>query len=428
MPDEAAVLDVPEISPAVDIPSVTGDEPVVEETPLGTEDGVDPEQGTEPDETLPETTDADGTAPFTALVANGKLLPAVQKALDTIKATDPKLANALRKAAFHADTLHRDFGGFPALKAMKEQFESLGGAEGIPAVMEEVTANRQLDEHYIAGDSRALEMMTRTPQLQEGFVKMAPAAFQKFAELHPAGWQQYVASAIHSDMLAAKLPLALERLADFLPEDPRAQQAWKQVMGYVDGLANVASKKVEAPKFGQPADPQAASIETREINLRRSEWQMSAQQTAQPIFNKAWTDNLAGRKITQTQMETIKELYDGRVGQAIQKESAKLDRYLKAGDRDGFMKAAKAINDTAIGDSLRSAFNRVLGERPGPKAGTPPPKNGVPGKVTPEAGFTVVAKAPAFHEIDRQIPFNTKENFMAGKAVLIGGKKVTWQT
>jgi hypothetical protein len=105
-----------------------------------------------------------------------------------------------------------------------------------------------------------------------------------------------------------------------------------------------------------------------------------------------------------------------------------LDRYFSAKDRDGFMRYASNLNKTELPKALREAFDMIMPSRPGPNPGTATPaKNGAPAKPgTIAEGFTSVSKQPGAGEIDYNNQFNIPANFMSGKAILKGGKKVQW--
>ena len=102
--------------------------------------------------------------------------------------------------------------------------------------------------------------MMETPETTAAFLKIAPMAFDRYREAHPDGWSKYVANVFTADMNRfeyakdqfASLPLIIERLGDFIPQDnPRAQQL-VQIMGnYVKRIQTLAASPVSDPKIGE---------------------------------------------------------------------------------------------------------------------------------------------------------------------------------
>jgi hypothetical protein len=296
----------------------------------------------------------------------------------------------------------------------------------------EVNGFREFDQQYTQADPKAIEFMTSDPQGQEAFVKLMPAALHKFEQLHPDGFSQYMAQVIGGTLGQHGIPLALERLADFIGDNPKAVEQWNKLAGFVKFIGDLSQKQVQAPKFGSgaPDTNGQQQFEQEKQAFEREKWRSSAGGEQEQAYQSEWSRIAAGRKVSDVQKAAIEELFISRLNKAIAKggHTEKLDRYFSAKDRDGFMRYASNLNKTELPKALREAFDMIMPSRPGPNPGmATPAKNGTPAKPgTIAEGFTSVGKQPGAGEIDYRNPFNTPANFMAGKAILTSGKKVQW--
>lgn len=421
MPEDAVMEPVAEVADPVE-PAIV--EPVADAAPDPVEDSP---EGSEPAESVAE---GEPAAPF-VLVQDGKLSAATAKALEQIKATDPAAYRALRQAAFHSERLQRELPGdsFKELTTMRQTLTDLGGIDGLKGMKDSLDGWQKFDQSYIAGDPKSVDFMVQTPEGQDAFLKIAPHAFGKYAELHPEGYRHYVAGVVARDMVDARIPLALERLQDFIGDDPRAKQAYDQISKYVNSLQQLGSNAPELPKREQ-ANPQAASLEERERNLTYREWVTDSESEHDQAKQKEWARLTQGRTVNEGNREAIEILYGSSMDRLMGKSgehAAKLQAYIKAGDREGFRRFTAAIHKNDVPRLLEAAFNKVMGTKPGPKPAVPAPQKptGTPAArpASPDAGWTRIAKAPATG-INWADP---RTNYRAGKAVLTDGKRVQWK-
>jgi len=417
MPEDA-VMDAVDIAPDAELESTATDT----EQP----DTEQPDQPSEPADRGAAPVDA--KAPV-ALVENGKPTEAFKQALEKLRSENPEMAAKVRHAVFKSEEMARELpGGLKELRQLRETVETLGGDVGIQEVQSELRGWHEFDEQFSNGDPKAIEFMLSDPQGQQSFLKLMPTALAKFSELHPDGYGQYMASVFVGDMAQNGITLALDRLQDFIADNPKAMDQWNKLAGYVNRLGQLSQKKVEPPKSEAQQQKGASDIEQREAQLTRTEWKNETANEQRQVFQSEWARNAAGRKITEAQSAAIKELFESRLNKAIQaKHASVLERYFNAKDKNGFMRYASSISKTEVPRALKAAFDAVMPGRPGPKPGTAngvkPPVNGAL-KVTP--GFTQIAKQPATQDIDYRHQFNTPANFQAGKAILKDGRKVTW--
>lgn len=370
-------------------------------------------------------------APAKPLIDGGKLSAEAKETLEKIKAENPALARAIQRALFKEAEISKVLpGGLKEVQALRDTVEKLGGETGIQEIQAEVNGWHQFDEQYMAGKPEAIEFMTSEPEGREAFLKLMPHALQKFEALHPEGFSQYMAQVIGGTLAQHGIPLALERLADFIGDNPKAVEQWNKLAGFVKFVDGLSQKQVQSPKFQSAApDQDRTKFEQERTQFEREKWKNETAQQQRPAFEAEWNRLAAGRKLTTTQTEAINELFESRFNKMVGQHAPTFQRYFDAKDKAGFLKYAAKLDGEVLPQALRAAFEAVMPGKPGPRPGTAPPvKNSPPAKGMPIAqGFTQIAAQPKTSEIDFRNPFNTTANFQAGKAILVGGKKVAWQ-
>ena len=211
----------------IESPSVSDSSPVDAEF-LDQPDGAESEEG-EPSTDLAVIDRSGDQRP----VIDNKLSAPAKAALDQIRTSNPTLATTLQRALFLQDRILRELpGGMKELQTMRQRIEELGGETGIQEFRGELDGWRAFDQQYTAADPKVLDFLTNTPEAQDAFLKIAPMAFNKFAELNPDGYASYLARAVISDMEKERLPLAMMRLQDFIGENPRAIEVYNQIAQY----------------------------------------------------------------------------------------------------------------------------------------------------------------------------------------------------
>jgi hypothetical protein len=273
--------------------------------------------------------------------------------------------------------------------------------------------------------------MTAEPEGREAFLKLIPTALQKYEELHPEGFSNYMAQVIGGTMAQHGIPLALERLSDFIGDNPKAIEQFNKLVGFTKFINDLSAKQVAAPKFQtQAPDNERTQFEQERSQFEREKWKNETSTEQKAVFDSEWSRLTAGRKLSEQQTAAIYELFSSRLDKSIAKHSETLDRYFGAKDKNGFLRFTSQLSKTEVPKALREAFDAILPAKPGPRPGaTPAPaRNGAPAKgVAIAQGFTQIAKQPATQDIDYRNPFNNPKNFQDGRAVLKDGKKVAWQ-
>jgi hypothetical protein len=418
MPEDAiATLEAP-VETADETSVDTGIDESTEEAPV---DGAESTEEAEPVETSTET----------GPIIDGKRLSEGAKAtLAEIKAKDPKLAAQIKSALFSADALRRQLpGGLKEVATLRQQIEEIGGPDGIQALKAEQQEWNALDQQFAAGDPKFVDNIAEGSP--ESFVALAPAVFAKYAELNQEGYSAYVSKVFVADMQAEGIPLALERLQDFIGDNPKAMEIWQKIAGYVNRVNGMAQKPVNSPvKPGNAApDDRERQLTEREESLTRTEWKGATDSERMNVFNSEFARLTAGRKISDVQKAAIKELYASRLMAAARKTqnfNSNIDRYFSSRDRAGYLRYMGSFYKQEIPKALRSAIDSVMPSKPGPAA-RPPVAAAPVSAGKPATGFAWVASAPSASSVDMTHPFNTQANWSAGKAVLKNGSKVTWK-
>jgi len=429
MLEDAAVTDAP-LAAAADAPAL--DTPAVDTPDTGA-----PEAGEEPAAETPAAPDAERPAAAaegaaSAIVDGKRLSEAAKATLAEIKARDPRLAAQIKSALFEQDALRRAVpGGLKEVSELRTTLETLGGKEGIARLEAERAEWTALDEQYIRGDARFIESIATTNP--EAFQKLAPAAFQKFAELNPEGYAAYMGQVFVADLQQEGIPLALERLQDFISDNPRALEVWKKLAAYVNRVGTFASKSVApAASKAKPeaADERERAIAEREATLTRTEWRAEADRERLGVYQPEWKRLTEGRKISDDQRAAIEELYVSRLAAALKRNpnfNSTIDRYFQAKDRAAYVRYMASIYKQEIPRALRSAIDSVLPAKPGPAKSAAPAQaaapNAAPGQ--PASGYTWAAAAPPKDQID--VTRTTMDMIREGRAVLLGGKRVQWK-
>lgn len=420
MPEDAiATLEAP-VDTAEETPVDTGIEEAAEETAV---DGAEAAEDAAPVETEGQ------QAP---LIDGKRLSEEAKVTLAEIKAKSPKIAAQFKSALYAAEAFKQALpGGLKEVHALQQQIQEAGGIDGIRQLRAAQQEWNALDQQFAAGDSKFIDNIAEASP--ESFVALAPATFQKFQELNPEGYSAYVSKVFVADMQAEGIPLALERLQDFIGDNPKAMEVWQKLAGYVNRVNGFAQKPVNAP-MKQPnaaPDDRERQLTEREQNLTRTEWRGAADSDRMKTFDHEYARLTAGRKVSDVQKAAIKELYVSRLMAAARKTpnfNSNIDRYFSNKDRDGYLRYMGSFYKQEIPKALRSAIDSVMPSKPGPAA-RPNPASiapaATPGK--PATGFAWVASAPSASSVDMTHPFNTQANWSAGKAVLKGGQKVTWK-
>ncbi len=422
---EDAVMDAA-VDTDVSMPDTGADFGDVESTP---DTGVAESEQPDPQITTPEL----------KLIDGGKLSADAKKHLEELKTTNPPLAKALQRALYRGAEIEKELpGGVKEVRQLRQTIETLGGEHGIQDLQKERDGWRQFDEQYTAGDPKAIEFMTSEPEGREAFLKLIPSALAKYEQLHPEGFSNYMAQVIGGTMAQHGIPLALERLSDFIGDNPKAIEQFNKLVGFTKFINDLSSKQVAAPKFQQEQpDNDRTQFEQERNQFEREKWKNETAAEQKQVFDSEWSRLTAGRKLSEQQTAAIYELFSSRLDKSIAKHTETLERYFgsrktDANAKSGFLRYSSQLSKTEVPKALREAFDAIVPAKPGPRPssnGAPAPRNGAPSKgVAIAQGFTQVANQPNYAtDVALNNPFNSIERFRGGMAILKDGRKVQWK-
>lgn len=419
-------------------------------TPSGgsTPDAGEPaDTGVDPVSDAPDTGDADVDADHEGadedfVVRGGKLGAKTREALAQIKATNPRLAKELSRALFANERYKQELpGGLKELSELRQTVEKFGGADGFEKLQKGYNDYNDIDTRFTQGDPKFIDDLTANPEGQAAFLKLAPAMIQKFEQMDPDGYSGYVARVFAADMSAANLPLTLERLGDFIGENPKAQELLGVFKNYLQRINGFASKQSAAPQPKREPpnadfEQRSAALSKRETEMRQKEYESVSVRASEGVFRKEWERQTKGLNLSKDQTVAVKELYQLRMG-AVAKDktfSDNLDRFFKSDDQNGFGRYVTSAYEKHIPEVLKLVLRHVVpraasatpAKSATPAASSTPAATATAAKTpTPEKGFTNVAGIPSKDDIDYSRT-NT-EMWMRGQAVLKSGRRVQFQ-
>lgn len=443
MTDDAAVMDVTD----VDLGDTGADDGV------SSDSGDDAQQTTDTGDKSDQTSSDDDRAVVEDESGRFKLSPTAKAKLDEIKAENPRLAKELRAAAFDASALRKEFPeGIREAVALKQEFEALGGKEGVAEAQKTISEYDSLVEAYNSGSPTFVDEMIKASE--GAFLKACPTVLSKYAEMDPDGFSGHVGRIVVSDMNQADIPLQMRLMARDLFEGGSPQldgqgrianvkdgmhglaEGWAKIAGYIDRMSTLASKQGKKTDLGAKDDTQLTEREQRvqqaEQTAMVSEWKGERSKIESSLLDREWKKLTAGRKLTQTQLGTIKELYEvtrDRMSNADKAGKDKVSRFLAAKDKEGYRRFVSGAYGNIVPKALKAAFDKIVTTKPGPKTVTTPvAKPGVKTAATYDAtGFVRSATKPDKNSVNWQMTNSIRGKKPGdGKFIMRDGSKVMY--
>lgn len=174
----------------------------------------------------------------------------IKKAIETLKASDPQAARALRDLYHQQEAFKKEFpGGLKEVQALKTTFEEIGGSEGIQAIQAERQEWQDTDSKLAAGDASVLDRIIKLSP--EGFTKLVPGALDKLAATDRDVYNHTLAgpfvATLDSWQLPATLDTLIENLSQVVGENnqpllAREVQALQKLAAQVKGVKDLANK------------------------------------------------------------------------------------------------------------------------------------------------------------------------------------------
>jgi hypothetical protein len=258
------------------------------------------------------------STPELKLIDGGKLSADAKKHLEELKTTNPPLAKALQRALYRGAEIDKVLpGGIKEVQQLRQTIETLGGEGGIQQIQAEKAGWDDFATKFASGKPEAIDWIVKNKDGSlnadgaREFIAQVPNVLQKYEELHPEGFSNYMAQVIGGTMAQHGIPLALERLSDFIGDNPKAIEQFNKLVGFTRFINDLSAKQVAAPKFQQAApDNRMGDLEQRETALMRKEWQAETRSEAQQIAKGELDRLMNGRKLTDAQTAHILETFE----------------------------------------------------------------------------------------------------------------------
>lgn len=447
--EDFAAADTPELDAGADSTSVDDGSTQVADDGVQT-DGAEPalDDGAEP------ALLADPNARYQPIV-DGKLDPKAAKVLESLKATDPKMAKSIERALFAEARLLKELpGGFNQIQKLNTRIQELAGHEGIEGVTSEINGWREFDTRWTNGDPALFETLTGTPELDQMFQKnftnalehfkkvspdeytnLAPKLFDEFRGLNPTGFNAYVGQVLTSHAFSERIPLALERLADFLPADqPGAKAAFDRIFGFFKNLEEIGKGEVTKPKAATSApigpDPARAKFDQEKTDFRRNTWKSEADQGHASLFRDAWAKHVGTRQLKAGQSQAIRDLYAVKLGSLLKAKAdfnPSMNRFFAANQKENYLRLHQSTFKEAVPLALRQTLAAFGIGKPGPKAaapGAPTATKAAASAAKPQAGWTQVSQKPDINLVDKTR--TTPAMAAHHQYVMRDGKRLQW--
>lgn len=411
MPEDA-VLDAPvDVEPVSDAPEPTSSPSEPAETPEPTSETPDP--ATPPEQAQPES----------------RFLNEQEKALlAEIQAKNPAFYGRIRRDLALVGQFRQAFpGGLKEAHGLRQTIKESGGVEGIKSLNEEKKEWYEIDEEFGRSDPKFIDRLaTRSP---EAFSKLLPVFLEKFSQTNPYDHGAHVTQIVLNDMDRHKVPLMMERLQDFIGDNPRAMGQWKQISDYFGRLQELSSKsdKENAPKEPDEIVKQRQALDQDRTTFTREQWNTAATTDFKRVFESELAKQAQGRDVSEQLRGAIWQGVMTKCSAKWQADAtlqSQLQKLFANKDRSGFDRIIASRNKQDVPEILRQEI-RILPAKPGPK---PKPIPQAIAKVpigTGDEGFIRVGSSPGANEIDYKYTNNAL--YAQGKAVLKSGKKVQWK-
>lgn len=174
---------------------------------------------------------------------------------------------------------------------------------------------RSFDDKFEKGDPALVDQMAEANP--NSFQAVLPSALGKYAELNPEGYSTIIAQGIDGYLQSKEVYLQLALLDRFLPtetNDPATKavvDAFKAVKDAIGGIQHWAKQPLQAKKVEGAPDKtgkvnETQSLEDREHNITRYEWNVEAATPNQTLRDSEMQRAATARKVTLTDDEKAK--------------------------------------------------------------------------------------------------------------------------
>lgn len=366
--------------------------------------------------------------PVEVAPADGRKMPdALKKGLAALKSSNPEAAKLIRAQFFQNADYKAAFPTPADAVALKNQWDEIGGADGVAMIQEERQEWAAVDQAVAEG--RAADLLKDNPEL---LTKNAVGVVNEWAKTAPEQYGYYQNLVTANKLESLGLQSGLAELHAYLKDaDPAAA---KYVAGLHDKIVDVREKAMQYEQ--KRTDPREEALKQKESAFeekRRADFETSVATEAESYrdkaIEKAITGLLNGRKAEPDQMKHYVKLVREEVGERLGKIpnfDAQLEAQYRTGNRQASVEWINKQYDRILTSGKAADVIAPLLRNINPqKTNTQKPANGTKpaSKGTGEPGTVTMRDWPDHNQIDWNK--TTSADYAQGKAILTNGKRAS---
>jgi hypothetical protein len=316
--------------------------------------------------------------------------------------------------------------GIKQVNELTSFLDEHGGREGLTTALGELTGKAaELDGITSKMQSGDPSLITDFAQNSpEGFAKIAPVVAEQWAKVDPEGWGAAMSGVMAATIANNGVPMFLEKMGMLL-EFGKTEDAIK-MLGDLKGWAGSFGQKAAAPRteMKQQAakDDGRAAFEREKQDFFISKIRDEADATFRtPAIAKELESFIKRRPNDADAKDLAISTVRSQVLERMKADAGyqkSLTAFTSRGDKEGAMKLLKSREAAAIAE-IAPKVGRMIFGNPGAAAAKAVAASGT----KPEAGFTMVDKAPAPQLIDRSRTSDAM--IMRGQFILKDGRKMS---
>jgi hypothetical protein len=389
-----------------------------EEAPVSEEGAEETEQPDQPEEDAQKKPKDDGRT----------VADAVKKALNAMRATDPKAAGELRKMYFEGQQYRQSFATPAEAQAAKDLIEIEGGAEGITKNKQEADAYAGELARYASGDTGAIDDLAKN--YPESLAKFAPYGLEKLRQINQPAYLRTMAAEISHVFNERGVRATFNQLVKVISAggegaQQRALETAKTIGDWLDGCDKIAAEQREAPKYDkerEEIDKGKKEIADEKHNIYMGQVSKASLTRMNQVISKAMTEQMGKVKLDDGQKKGFyKDIFDS-ISSTLEGNAtyqSQLKSLIKKGNIQEIARFVESHTKQQVGKAAAAAW-KARGFDGGVRRTAPGGGNGAP------AGTIRLSKKPDASQVDWSKD-RDRSQFMTGRATLLNGKKVTWE-
>jgi hypothetical protein len=338
-----------------------------------------------------------------------------------------KIGAAFAKQA----NFYKEFpGGMKEAREFKSMVTELGGKEGLQTFEQEKAEWRDIDERWAKADPSFVDGMIESNP--DSFVKIAPHAMNKWAEVDSPGYDHYASgimmvtlrdSGVLNDLYLAKQLIGLNNPAE-------AGKILDKIQSWIGNLDKISKTQPAArAKTTAAPDERETRIQQQETQLFDREVGISVEPKGDALMAKELRPFLKGTEMNDRTKAVFKREVMAELRTIADKDAnfkTNFERLYAARDKAGIDRLTMSM----YGQHMAAVVKKVHGElfRTTSFAGQKKP---VAAKLAadtskPVQGWVKVAARPNPQDLNSSKTGTTYEMIRAGGAILKDGRKVFW--